>query len=72
MFLIKINVELIFFYFSVDPSFWDRHDLMSDDESESDEETSYETETDDESELEDADKVVNIVTNLDGVEMQKL
>lgn len=49
-------------------------DLMSDDnDSESeDDETSYETETEDDSELDDADKIVNIVSNLDGVEMRKL
>jgi len=46
-------------------------DIMSDDnESESeDDETSYETETEDDSELDDADKIVNIVSNLDGVEI---
>ena len=64
------------FLFLVDKSFWDRVELMSDDEdseeSDSDDETTYETETDDESDLEDADKVVNIVSNLDGVEMPEL
>lgn len=56
----------------VDPSFWNKQmDLMSDDnDSESeDDETSYETETEDDSELDDADKIVNIVSNLDGVEI---
>jgi len=55
----------------VDPSFWNKQmDIVDSDESESeDDETSYETETEDDSELDDADKIVNIVSNLDGVEI---
>ena len=56
----------------VDSSFWDRVDLMSDDQtSESeDDETSYETETD-EDDLEEAEKVLNVVGELDGVDMDR-
>ena len=74
MFFIGVFICIRFFS-SVDPSFWNKQmDLMSDDnDSESeDDETSYETETEDDSELDDADKIVNIVSNLDGVEMRKL